>query len=278
MKTVAPFYLTCRVLSASLCLISALSVVAEDVFIHSTAGSGWPGGPMGMSGRPSFGRIDIDCDVNYDGVITNDGSDSGDLERNPPGLVIGAERMGKILFRVTPLTAPADMRDKEPEIDIDKLVARLEVRPINMLRRDGLFLKVEDETKAGHIKIWADVKRSKLLLDSADTGKRRVDWNLCANEAPAAVFVEYVASAEATALCLVTLEIDDVSRKGYKEGKHNKLAARDYVLITPKREGVAVEPSSEVSENAGRRAQGFGNYAGFAKTDRDTENVWVPKS
>ncbi len=228
----------------------------------------------------TVGRVDLDSDIDLDGVITNDGTDSGELEAVPPGQIIGPALMTKFVLRATPFAKVQGGSVAQIEIDPEKLLLSLEVRSMNIGRKDGAFATEEDERKlAGHLRVWSDEKGSKLLLDSRDPNKRRMEWNINSPEAPGFVYVECVEPSAANAVFVLTLQLDDTSSKQYNPKNGHPNAARDFVVVSCKTESPEIEPDDtepkkKPSKN-GKHSFGYGNYASFASNDRDSKNVWV---
>ena len=260
------------VLPAVVMVLNPMALHAEDLFKTGPAwGVGWPYNTVvnRKARNTAIGRVDIDSDLNYDGVITNDGSEGGDEESSPPGLIIGHKQMTKVVFRITPYGSPNQM-----ETEAEKVVCSLEVRALNQSRSNGHFASEEAATKAsGHLRVWSDDKRSKLLLDSRDKGKCRIEWKINAADAPAFVYVECAEPSSAEAIFSLALNIDDTRSKEYVAKKINPYANRDWMLITCKPQPQEIK----VADNVGtaRRLPGHVNYYGFAKQDRDGLNVWV---
>lgn len=264
---------------AVICLLLGIIIVlnpsaslGEDLFKTGPAwGSGWPYNTVvnRKVKNTSIGRVDIDSDLNYDGVITNDGSEGGGEESSPPGQIIGHKQMTKVVFRITPYGTP-----ERTETDAEKVVCSLEVRALNQSRSNGQFPSEEAANKAsGHLRVWADDKRSKLLLDSRDKGKCRIEWKINAPDAPAFVYVECAEPSSAEAIFALTLNIDDTSSKEYTAKKINPYANRDWMLITCKSQPQEIKMADDAA--TARRLPGHVNYYGFAKQDRDGLNVWV---
>jgi len=271
-----------RLLSALLpCAISLCAATshAQDIFRTGSAWrTSWPTMGTIRPGQQPLGRVDLDSDINYDGVITNDGTDNGGLEASPPGQIIGKNQMSKFVIRITPFTQPRPGSKDNAEINFDKLVGVMELNVINLVSRNGSFASDEEEkAKSGHLRVWSDDKRSHLLLDSRDPMKRRIDWDLNAPQAPAFVYVECVEPSAATSIFAVVLHIDDTSRKDYAAKKMNPLAGKDWVLVSCKSESPPIKQAA-TDPNAPGRAPGFGNYATFSKADKDFEKIWVKTS
>jgi len=113
-------------------------------------------------------KLDIDGDMNYDGTIDNwDPADNGAFQQTPPGLVIGKGELSKLIIRLTPYRV--DFRGEA--------VVTLEVAGINRSKKSGSFSDLDDElSSTGAIKIWRDLSRKELLIDSTDPKKRFHEW------------------------------------------------------------------------------------------------------
>lgn len=140
----------------------------------------------------AIAKIDLDSDLNYDGVTNNnDPQDGGAFEGTPPGLQIGVGEMGRMILRVLPY-----------RVDFDgEVVVSLEVAGINRADASGEFESFEDEINStGRVRVWKDPARKVLLLDSADPNKRYVEFSTqyreypynLPNVLPRSVFVEGV--------------------------------------------------------------------------------------
>lgn len=259
-------------LPAVLISVSPLDSKAEDVFKTGSAwGVGWPYNTVvtGKAKGTSIGRVDIDSDMNYNGVICNDGSEGGDQESSPPGLIIGHKQMTKVVFRITPYGATG-----LKETDASKLVCSLEIRALNQARSNGQFASEEAAVKAsGHLRIWSDDKRSRLLLDSRDKSKGRIEWPVNAPDAPGFVYAECAEPASAEAIFSLMLNIDDTSSKTYAARKITPHASRDWMLITCRSRPQEIKVATDAA-NA-RALPGHLNYYSFSKQDKDGSNVWV---
>lgn len=113
-------------------------------------------------------KLDIDGDMNYDGTIDNwDPADNGAFQQTPPGLIIGKGELSKLIIRLTPYRV--DFRGEA--------VVTLEVAGINRSNKSGSFNDLDDElSSTGAIKIWRDLSRKELLIDSTDPKKRFYEW------------------------------------------------------------------------------------------------------
>jgi len=264
-------------------------VIASSLFAASSSyawpygywGPGWgygfPPGYFHNGKHWRVGKVDLDGDLNYDRVVSNDASDGGRLESSPPGLIVGSGEMTKLVLRVSPnsVTDESRLSNREVNINFDKLVVSLDVRGINLGDKKGRFASFDEEvSKSGRIKVWSDERRSQLLLDSADMNKRRIEWPMSLADAPYSVYVEGVTPAVPGAVNMVTLELDDSNRKGFFQKLWNEAAAWDSLLISCRSQGVpkhVAEPAVPVVIIAG-----YSNYGGFAANERDSRKVWVP--
>ena len=140
-------------------------------------------------------KLDMDADINMDGVIRqNDPRDQGAFEQTPPGLIVGKQEMSKIFIDVMPY-----------RVDFQGFaVVSLEVAGLNRGTQSGNFASFEDEqASVGRIKVWRDIDRKQLLLDSGDPSKRSVEFVVPAmrypanlpNIIPRTVYVEGVKSS-----------------------------------------------------------------------------------
>jgi hypothetical protein len=113
-------------------------------------------------------KIDLDGDMNMDGVIDNqEASDQGAFEGTPPGLQIGTGEMTKLIVRVNPYRIEYD----------GEVVIALEISGINRGAKSGEFSSFDEEvSNTGRIRVWKDEQRTHLLLDSANPDKRYVEW------------------------------------------------------------------------------------------------------
>ena len=123
--------------------------------------------PNESHSHPNHGKLaklDLDGDFNYDGVVSNsDRNDNGEVQEIPPGLVVGVGELTQMVIRLTPHKVALNARTR----------IELEVIGINRSVASGDFGSLREEIASmGHIRVWADSKRSKLLLDSQKTGSR----------------------------------------------------------------------------------------------------------
>lgn len=113
-------------------------------------------------------KIDIDGDMNYDGVIDNgDPADNGKQQTTPPGLQVGVEELSKMVLR---------FKAYDPDYE-GELTLRLELSGINREEPSGRFSSLAEENNStGRVRVWKDAKKSVLLLDSSDANKRVFEW------------------------------------------------------------------------------------------------------
>jgi len=113
-------------------------------------------------------KIDLDADFNYDGTIDNyDPADNGAFQQTPPGLVVGAGELSKIVIRLTPYKIDYAGRAK----------VRLQVDGINRDDKSGKFAEGEASSATGRIRVWRDSTKKELILDS-HAGPLSFDWTL----------------------------------------------------------------------------------------------------
>lgn len=113
-------------------------------------------------------KLDIDADMNHDGMIqNNDPADSGAFEATPPGLILGEGELSRFIIRLLPY-----------RVDFDgEVVVTLEVEGINRNVKSGEYSTLDEEIASmGHIKVWRDKDKKELLLDSRDPAKRVVEF------------------------------------------------------------------------------------------------------
>lgn len=114
-------------------------------------------------------KIDLDGDLNYDGVINNeDPADGGAFESTPPGLVVGVGEMSKLVVRLTPYKIDYQGRAK----------VKLQVDGINRDNKSGKFADGEEKNGMGHIVVWRDASKKEKIVDSRDPNLRSFEWTL----------------------------------------------------------------------------------------------------
>lgn len=114
-------------------------------------------------------KIDLDSDMNQDGVLSNtDPADGGGFEATPPGQILGVGEMTRVVVRLLPY-----------RVDFDgEVVVTLEVEGINRSDKSGEFGSLDEEiASTGHIRVYRDKDKKNLLLDSSNPAKRVVEFS-----------------------------------------------------------------------------------------------------
>ncbi len=114
-------------------------------------------------------KIDLDSDMNQDGVLSNtDPADGGGFEATPPGQILGKGEMTRVVIRLLPY-----------RVDFDgEVVVTLEVEGINRSDKSGEFGSLDEEiASTGHIRVYRDMDKKNLLLDSSNPAKRVVEFS-----------------------------------------------------------------------------------------------------
>lgn len=183
---------------------------------------GWQWGPRfspgwGAGWRPGWGpriyqplgQVSISADFNYDGQIW--GGEGKNTKVTPPGLIIGTDEMAKIAVSCIP-TAEYLPQVGTPAVKMKfhKLAIILDVRGVDLSRKNGRFRSLEDELdKCGRVLIWADKDRRRLLLDSADPSKRRMMWPYSEVYPLPHLYLEGVQACRPGGAYIFTWELDD---------------------------------------------------------------------
>jgi hypothetical protein len=186
-------------------------------------------------------KLDIDGDMNYDGKIDNhDPADNGAFQQTPPGLVVGKGEMSKLIIRLTPY-----------RVDFQgEAVVTLEVAGINRSNKSGEFKDLDDElASTGTVKIWRDLSKKELLIDSTNPDKRFCEWTVDDTKYPAnlpgivprTVYVEGITPSprfigDIRILVTVSHRAQGSSRERFSESR-KKLLKRfrtsfDHLLVT----------------------------------------------
>ncbi|MGJ8642148.1 MAG: hypothetical protein ACSHX9_01970 [Luteolibacter sp.] len=186
-------------------------------------------------------KIDVDADLNYDGVVSNeDPGDNGSFEATPPGLVVGVGELSKLVVRLSPY-----------RIDYQgNVVVTIEVAGINRSVASGRFESFEEElASVGRIRVWQDAKKSKLLLDSGNSNKMTHEFIMDASKYPAnlpgtvprTLYVEGVSSSGAYAgdvrlLTTVSYREEGTTAESYPESRKKAIkqfrTTFDHILFT----------------------------------------------
>lgn len=172
-------------------------------------GNGWFGVSNGRRISP-LGKMSISSDINSDGVIRY--REDASLKVTPPGLVVGTNEMTKVLLSCIPdpTSLPPTVGSPKVKMKYHKLAVILDVRGVDLGKKNGQFGSIEKEIeKCGRILVWADKDRKNLLLDSADSSRRRLVWAYADSVPLHHVYVEGVKAAEAGGSFLITWELDD---------------------------------------------------------------------
>ncbi|MDI1310842.1 hypothetical protein [Prosthecobacter sp.] len=121
-----------------------------------------------LDAERQIAKLDIDADMNHDGMIQNiDPADNGAFEATPPGMILGVGEMTRFVVRLLPYRV-----DFEGEV-----VVTLEVEGINRGVKSGEFASMDEELQSmGHIRVWKEKDKKTLLLDSRDPAKRVVEF------------------------------------------------------------------------------------------------------
>ena len=183
-------------------------------------------------------KLDMDADMNQDGVLSNtDPADGGAFEATPPGLILGEGEMTRVVIRLLPY-----------RVDFDgEVVVTLEVDGINRSVRTGEFETLEDELAGmGHIRVWRDPSKKQLVLDSRDPAKRVAEFTTSYKTypynlpitVPRFVFVEGVKASprftgEVRLLATVSHRSPYEKERGVTAAERSVTAAKEPLPITP---------------------------------------------
>jgi hypothetical protein len=127
------------------------------------------------------------------------------------------------------------------------LVSSLEIRGVNLGRKDGKFATFEDEVATcGRVLVWLDHTKQYLLLDSADPERRRVEWPYSTSVPPERVFVEGVVPTQPGGAFYITMALDDSNRQGFSKF-FSEPAVWDRQMISVKQPGVEPKPWTDMS-------------------------------
>jgi hypothetical protein len=199
-------------LSLTACAVACV-LLAGVADVNAQFGFGLGMGYFPVQDR-SLGTVKIAGDTNYDGQLDYADLDCNpNLKRNPPGLVIGRHELARVDLSVVHNTARQGVTSPgTPNFKFlfYKTSAILDLRPINLGHRRGNFKSFEEEqARSGRMRVWLDISRTTLLLDSADPGKRRVEWPAASSLPPKHVYVEGVSVGDSGTVMMMTLLLDD---------------------------------------------------------------------
>lgn len=207
-----------------------------------------PGSKLQKSLKP-LSKIDMDGDLNYDGVISNyDSTDNGSREDIFPGLQIGVGELTKLVIRY-----------KTYEKDYPgHLFVQLTVSGVNRFSANGKYSTDEEELDSiGRIKVWAEKDKKTLLLDSGDASKRVAEWKVDKDSLkvglpgplPRTVYVEGVGASQKFEgdLRLLISSSHSLSEGEARSPSSIYRTAFDHMLFTIREEPV---PKGFVNDNA----------------------------
>ncbi len=202
------------VASLAVCILLAGVVEADAQFGGFGFGAGLGYFP---SQDRSLGQVKLSGDYNYDGFLDSvDYDPTGNIKRNPPGLIVGVRELARVDLSVVHNTSlqsvsqPGSPGSPNLKFQYYKTAAILDLRPINLGHRRGKFASFEEEqSRCGRMRVWLDPSRTTLLLDSADAGKRRVEWPAASSLPPKHVYVEGVSVGDSGTVMLLTLMLDN---------------------------------------------------------------------
>jgi hypothetical protein len=136
--------------------------------------------------------IDIDGDINRDGTIVDgDPTDDGEVEDKPPGLPVAIGALEKLVLRCVPKSRT------EGYVRFTIMSGGGEWQNL----QDPENLARPRRPAGGHIRVWEDPERTKLILDSHEPQKMMVVWALSdkfpVERIPTAVYAEGVVASRA---------------------------------------------------------------------------------
>ncbi|MBT7299396.1 MAG: DUF3616 domain-containing protein, partial [Victivallales bacterium] len=146
----------------------------------------------GEADGPEEKVIDIDGDINRDGtVVDGDPTDDGEVEDKPPGLPVAIGALEKLSLRCVPRSRT------EGYVRFTVVSGGGEWQNL----QDPENLARPRRPAGGHIRVWEDQERTKLILDSHEPGKKMVVWTLSdefpIERIPTTVYAEGVAASRA---------------------------------------------------------------------------------
>lgn len=192
-------------------IVGAALALAGAIKVYAFGGFGFGVGYFPELDK-SLGSVNIYADINYDGFLDSvDAAAIPDVERNPPGLIIGTRELARVDLSVIH-NARRQSVNGSPDLKFlyHKTAAILDLRPINLGHRRGKFKTYEEEqSRSGRVRVWLEPTRQTLLLDSADPERRRVQWPAATSLPPKHVYVEGVASGDSGTVMMLTLLLDN---------------------------------------------------------------------
>lgn len=218
-------------------ILTFASLFAGTSELHAQFGGfGFGGFGMGYGYFPtldmSLGTVSLSADTNYDGGI--DAGASANVKRNPPGLVIGAGEMARIDLSVIH-NSSRQTTNNSPDLKFlyYKTAVTLDLRPVNLGHKRGRFKSFEEEqSRGGRVLVWLDVNRQQLLLDSANPGKRRVEWPASTSLPPKHVYVEGVSVGDSGTVMMFTLLLDNTNLSPLADKLFGEKASWDALMFT----------------------------------------------
>ena len=198
---------------------------------------------------PYLGKVKIEGDVNYSNTIdSTDASLGNHPKRNPHGLIIGAGELTKLILTTQPNPdRQIQVGKPKDKLPFPILVASLEIKGINLADKKGRFASFEEEVAtSGRILVWLDHTKRNLLLDSSDPTRRRIEWPYASSVPPERVFVEGLTPCQPGSAFIITLELDDINRRGLSK-IFSEPSIWDRQLITIQSPGKGQKPWSDRS-------------------------------
>lgn len=180
----------------------------------------------------SLGTVSLSSDTNYDGFI--DSGATANLKRNPPGLVVGRHELARIdLSVIHNSTLQSQNGSSDLKFQYYKTAVTLDLRPVNLAHKRGRFKSFEEEqSRCGRVLVWLDPNRKNLLLDSADPGKRRVEWPASTSLPPQNVYVEGLAVGDSGTVMMLTLLLDNNNMGPVADKLFGDKAAWDAMMLS----------------------------------------------
>jgi len=227
----------------SLLLLSMLICIPLTVsaFPPGGFGPGWnfskvPGARAwrGAPGNGVFaGDVTLLYDINLDGKIDlRDNQKAYAVQKSTtPGLFLRRGELLKVGFDAV-ASQPASKLERDPSFKNYKTVVGLEIKGINLMVASGKFATIEEEIAAcGRVLVWLDSSRKTLLLDSAVSAMRRVEWHLSEGTVPPFLYVEAVSAGRPGAAYRLTGSVDDSNQHPLMDKFFGLRTAYDHLII-----------------------------------------------